>query len=119
MSPRNLTPWYPGTTKPHRVGVYQRSYSKQPPLNARVLFCFWNGRYWSPGDWGAEGASDLADYLGPSLEQALPWRGLTLDAAMSEGVAHGWRVKEVAVKEASLAHACRQLWMHAEKQKYG
>jgi hypothetical protein len=65
-----LTPWFPGTVKPVRVGVYEREYR-----TGDVGYCYWNGQIWSwkttttPTD-----ALRLQDTRSPY--QNIPWRGV-------------------------------------------
>ncbi len=72
----NLTPWFPGDTKPVRRGVYQRQYTygKTPS----VQFCYWNGKGWAMGEHTVEQAERHRDAFMVAPRQALPWRGVPL-----------------------------------------
>ena len=65
-----LTPWFPGTVKPVRVGVYERDYNPSPTSN----YCYWNGEEWSTREQTPKKA--LEEFFVPSLYQDLPWRGV-------------------------------------------
>lgn len=68
----NLTPWFPGHTKPARAGVYERGYR----WRATTLFCRWDGKRW----YGPKLVASLADQeMLVSTCQDLPWRGLAAD----------------------------------------
>jgi hypothetical protein len=64
-----LTPWFPGTVKPVRVGVYERIYDA-----GSFLYCSWNGEYWGP--WARTPEEARKRRLEASLYQDLPWRGV-------------------------------------------
>ena len=66
----NETPWFPGSTPPVRVGVYQR---RQP---GRVVqwYSYWDGKRWSAIALSAQQA--LEDKTMASAEQHWEWRGL-------------------------------------------
>lgn len=64
-----LTPWYPGTVKPVRKGVYQRQYSFGNP------YCYWTGRRWCMCEPNPERAACSTEII--SGFDRLPWRGLT------------------------------------------
>lgn len=63
-----VTPWLPGSVKPHYTGVYERQYDGDD-----ILPCLWDGYSWLVhGD-------DVDDALAqniPSNFQDQPWRGL-------------------------------------------
>lgn len=67
-----LTPWFPPTAKPARVGEYNAS-----PTRAKQLRRWWNGRQWSESYFDTLPPADKERARRtPSLLQALPWRGL-------------------------------------------
>jgi hypothetical protein len=66
-----LTPWFPGTVKPVRVGVYERQYSL---MWSTRLYCYWNGIRWSPVATSIQEAEELKPFA--SASQDLPWRGV-------------------------------------------
>lgn len=39
------TPWFLGSVKPHRIGVYERYFDQTGIL----LFCYWDGEHWLAG----------------------------------------------------------------------
>ena len=63
------TPWYPGTVKPVRVGVYERWY----PLSNEAFFSFWTGKFWRAGTKNI----NATFYERESDFQNFKWRGLT------------------------------------------
>jgi hypothetical protein len=72
-----LTPWFPGTVKPARVGVYERKHAEGVYAWSR-----WSGKYWIATAWlRAENANARR---GKSGYQALPWRGLASDPGASK-----------------------------------
>ncbi len=64
-----LTPWFPGTVKPVRSGVYQRKYS-----SGKFLYCYWNGHHFECAARTIE--DSLNGFMGTSMTQNLPWRGV-------------------------------------------
>ncbi len=66
------TPWYPGTVKPVRVGLYQRDYGREGNY-----FCRWDGKVWYCGHYHTQIAAVDGDR---SFFQDIPWRGLTKEA---------------------------------------
>lgn len=68
-----LTPWFPGSVKPERPGVYQRR-----TLFGELRFARWDGHQWLAYRGTPEAAA-----LGtiPSAYPDLPWRGLAHDPA--------------------------------------
>ena len=66
-----LTPWFPGTVKPVRVGVYERQYSL---MRSERLYCHWDGKVWST--WARTPRVALKDAFMSSMFQNLPWRGV-------------------------------------------
>lgn len=70
----NLTPWFPGDTKPTHRGVYQRQYTygKTPS----VQFCYWSGKGWAMGEHTVEQAERHRDAFMVAPRQSLPWRGV-------------------------------------------
>lgn len=65
-----LTPWFPGSTKPVRVGVYQRPFGDYD----HPLYCWWDGKRWSAGAYTPYGAKH-SRY--ESADQGhMPWRGI-------------------------------------------
>ena len=69
------TPWFPGSVKPVRPGVYEREYG----LN-NVAFCRWN-EGWYCSSLKNEIASRARK---PSGNQSLPWRGLAVNPEAKE-----------------------------------
>jgi hypothetical protein len=70
MSKPKLTPWFRGSVKPVRVGIYQRR------IYCELKFSRWDGRCWmmgSPTFFYAEVRND------PSPMQDESWRGLASD----------------------------------------
>ena len=63
-----LTPWFPGTVKPARVGVYEREYGQDD-----FLYCRWDGKYWHA--WALTPKRAEKAYVLSAL-QNLPWRGV-------------------------------------------
>lgn len=63
-----LTPWFPGTVNPVRVGVYERKYNTN-----KTFYCHWNGEYWHA--WATTPAT-AKDAFALSALQNLPWRGV-------------------------------------------
>ena len=63
-----LTPWFPGTVKPMRVGVYERAYGEDD-----FLYCHWDGKYWYA--WAMTPKQAEKAYALSAL-QNLPWRGV-------------------------------------------
>ena len=62
-----LTPWFPGTVKPVRVGVYERLY------NTQTFYCLWDGEYWHV--WATTQVA-AEKVFGFSAYQNFPWRGV-------------------------------------------
>ena len=70
-----LTPWFPGTVKPVRVGVYERDFSGTYAGNLPGLhYCYWNGKFW--GLYGTNPKIAVWYQDKPSLNQNFPWRGV-------------------------------------------
>ena len=75
----NTTPWYPGSIRPVRSGVYERKYGEL------ILFCFFDTDtklwYWPSRTIGGAESNRIpcqGDEGLVSLEQnSLPWRGQT------------------------------------------
>ena len=65
-----LTPWYPPEIKPLHVGVYERDYSQKGRW-----YCFWDGNYF-----GCAQSQTIFCTEDVSLDQNIPWRGLTSKA---------------------------------------
>lgn len=63
-----VTPWFPGSVKPVRAGVYERRYSG----NA-IAYSRWDGTQWLHGSYEFDLAR-RAKY--PTFQPSLPWRGL-------------------------------------------
>jgi hypothetical protein len=67
MPKSKKTPWFDGSVKPVRLGVYQRRYV------GGARYARWTGRYWClPWRRVATAAQDTA----ASFFERLPWRGL-------------------------------------------
>lgn len=68
-----LTPWFDGTIKPLRNGIYQRHYdinSGEP----KVLYCkFKNGVWWVNSKTPEEALKALME---SPFQDSIPWRGL-------------------------------------------
>ena len=67
------TPWFAGTIKPVREGVYQRKIS-----NIVKCYCYWDGEQWFLGS-----KSFYLAYLEPMLsinQDGFEWRGLRREA---------------------------------------
>lgn len=82
----DLTPWFDGTVKPARPGVYERL-SEEDELHD---FSRWDGRRWMCGQNSPEEADNLVmceSQYQPHHGQStrFKWRGFTRRAAMSEG----------------------------------
>ena len=76
---RALTPWFAGTVKPARPGVYQRRGG-----NNAHTYSLWDGARWC---FSAERADEAALNIGwPSLAQHKPWRGLARAGAQQQAV---------------------------------
>lgn len=79
MAPRKedrttpVTPWFPGSEKPARRGVYQRQFSTGKTVFER--FCYWSGQYWYMSDTTPDRAMEWVQ-SGPAARQSLPWRGV-------------------------------------------
>jgi hypothetical protein len=70
---KKLTPWFPGSVKPTRKGVYKRDDSGLGFLP----YSFWNGSYWGWSRGTARQAQSAKAWK--SSAQTLPWRGLASD----------------------------------------
>lgn len=69
MAAPKLTPWFPGSVKPVRVGVYERDYDRGYPVYSR-----WDGKHWL---WTYDSSRQAAIEQGKlSPFQNIPWRGL-------------------------------------------
>lgn len=66
-----LTVWHKGTDKPVRDGVYERQYS-----SGTAIYCLFKQGHWKCGYTDIEYA---AQEKYSSLNQNLPWRGITKD----------------------------------------
>lgn len=64
-----LTPWFPNSVKPRRVGVYERHYGGKD----NVGFAFWNGCVW-----GYRAESPDGAVIASAVESVTRcrWRGL-------------------------------------------
>ncbi len=63
-----LTPWYPGTIKPVRVGVYERRYP-----DGATLYSLWDGVQWY---WAWDTAALASREYKYTYTQTIPWRGV-------------------------------------------
>ena len=63
-----LTPWFHGSIKPVRVGVYQRDYGK----HGGIVYCYFDGILWH----GAAAELCFVSKTAHSLSQYMPWRGV-------------------------------------------
>ena len=68
------TPWFPGSVKPVRKGVYQREYTYGKTPN--VQYCYWNGKAWAMGEHTVERAEWNRNAFILAPNQSLPWRGV-------------------------------------------
>lgn len=68
-----MTPWFPGTDKPVRRGVYLRQFTTGKAVIER--YCYWSGEYWYMSDLTPDRAMQWVQ-SGPAARQQLPWRGL-------------------------------------------
>ena len=64
-----LTPWFPGTVKPVRAGVYERDYGR-----GWRSYNYWNGEKWSSPRSVPKEAEIFKHLYSPY--QNLPWRGV-------------------------------------------
>ena len=64
-----LTPWFPGTVKPVRVGVYERKYR-----NGWRAYCSWTGKAWSSPSSAPKEAAMIK--FSRSANQNVSWRGV-------------------------------------------
>ena len=70
-----LTPWFRGTVKPVRKGVYERDFSgTYAGYLRRPNYCYWNGKFWCLCGTNPKIAVWYQDK--PSLNQNIPWRGV-------------------------------------------
>lgn len=76
----HLTPWYPGDTKPVRVGVYERDWGADHAL-VKFGFSYFDGLHWCAGCTTPQYAAREGRVQGHSDHQTLPWRGLAFDPA--------------------------------------
>lgn len=67
-----LTPWFHGSVKPVRVGVYERK-----PSPGTEPYSYWNGEFWASSDDTPERAAHSIWIEYESHIQNLSWRGLT------------------------------------------
>lgn len=73
MSKQKRTPWFPVSTPPERVGVYERVICD----GANVVFQHWNGRWWGQYDINVVGAHAVRSRR--SYHQSGKWRSLAED----------------------------------------
>lgn len=66
-----LTPWFDGSIKPARVGVYERNYGDGYSYGRE--YSFWDGRRWMCPCYSPD---DAARETAVSAYQKEPWRGL-------------------------------------------
>ena len=66
------TPWFDGSLKPVRDGVYERLYDEGTP-SQEVFMCRFQGAWMYPCDTAQEASTENF----PSSFQHLKWRGLT------------------------------------------
>jgi len=78
MSGPKLTPWFPGTVKPVRVGWYEYFYGLNGLDNEYARFyitrCFWGGKCW------LNGPEDDGYWDGWKAQPHEMWRGRTASA---------------------------------------
>lgn len=72
MKKKNLTPWFDGSVKPARVGIYQRDYYSNSSRRGWA-YCRWDGYRWYSGHIDISYAFKAIYY---SPHQELPWRGI-------------------------------------------
>lgn len=66
---KNTTPWFPGRTKPVRVGVYLRKVS-----HSWEMYSYWDGHMWH---FNSETPDEARyNWPKPSVYQKLRWCGL-------------------------------------------
>lgn len=90
-APEGVTAWYPGTLKPMRVGVYERT-----GPNPEYPYSWWNGVFWCIGGKTPDDAMKPLHkslpgcpqpdkwFVCPSHVQDASWRGLTREHASEE-----------------------------------
>jgi hypothetical protein len=69
------TPWFDGSQKPVRVGVYQRKYE------AGIRFCWFDGKRFGCNSRSASDAYHQYSIFGASFDRDLAWRGLASNPA--------------------------------------
>jgi hypothetical protein len=67
---QKLTPWFDGSVRPERVGLYQR----ENRVFKHVDYSYWNGVFW--GGWAEQKQSALNNCGTRSSAQDFRWRGL-------------------------------------------
>ena len=75
MSEKQLTPWFPGTTKPSRVGVYERDFFD----GCAFAYSLWDGHRWLTGMTSLSAASRAKEESAYQPHNGYPdflWRGL-------------------------------------------
>lgn len=68
----NVTPWFPGTVKPVRPGVYQRM------LNVEIVYAYFDGRHWfnsSPSFVVAKRNGRFSRFIS-GVQNTADWRGV-------------------------------------------
>ena len=68
------TPWYPGSVKPVRVGLYEREVWGAYRNDFFVNLSYWNGEFW--GGWSNSKRYAIRNKSLPSIVQDAKWRGL-------------------------------------------
>ena len=86
-----LTPWFAGSVKPVRVGVYQRQSTERTGFDYGewLHYSYWDGSQFCM----SESTMDYAEMWGRrpnkvdsrSSDQNTPWRGLAQDPSKSKG----------------------------------
>ena len=72
MSKSKHTPWFPGSVKPARVGVYQRILDDP----SAIYYSLWDGYIWR---WSAIDPDTAAKKADISAWLCATWRGLAQD----------------------------------------
>lgn len=77
---QKLTPWFDGSVKPSRIGVYMQ----KDAFGARDGFQHWDGKLWRGWGHTISEARRLKDLEIDFKHQNDPWRGLAEDPNKSE-----------------------------------
>lgn len=69
---RRVTPWFPGTTRPVRIGYYERHFTDSQIVDAKYSLHWWDGLVWRATPNSVAHWRQVGDY--PC------WRGLAQEA---------------------------------------